>query len=358
MITNRIKSNPFTTTPGVAGDAYINPHCADEIIQRFDDPSSTNYVYKILGLRGSGKSVEFAKVINYYCNKEDWLVYTLAASGDPLQTMVDIMSSESSILSTPTSVSKTVTGEVEASAIAIHSNVSGEITKNYGFSEIPSSYDARFQYLCRRLSEKKKILIGIDDIAKTDEMVHFLSVLNSIILNKSYRIRLICTGLEKNIEKFNDIDHLSFFARPEPKYISGIDLNEIELKYYEYFGISKEDAEKLAKITKGYAWGYQLFGNELFQSKDNDLEEIFYRFDKKMAPTYSLIWKDLSPEEKQFIKIVLNQPNGVAERSIIEPQIKGYSQHRKNLIAKHVLSYGKGGIVSVELPRFKEFIGD
>lgn len=358
MTTNKIKSNPFTTTPGVAGDAYINPHCADEIIQRFDDPSSTNYVYKILGLRGSGKSVEFAKVINYYCNKEDWLVYTLAASGNPLQTMVDIMSSESAILSTPTSVSKTVTGELEANAFFVNSNVSGKMTQNFDNSEIPASYDARFQYLCRRLSEKKKILIGIDDIAKTHEMVHFLSVLNSVILNKSNNIRLICTGLEKNIEKFNDIDHLSFFARPEPKYISSIDLNEIELKYYEYFGISKDEAKKLAEVTKGYAWGYQLFGNELFESKDNDLEEVFYRFDKKMASTYTLIWKELSPEEKQFIRIVLEQPNGIAERAVIEPQIKGYSQHRKNLIAKHILSFEKGGIVSVELPRFREFIGE
>ena len=57
------KANPFTRTPGVAGAAFIDMHYADEIIENFENDYSSKYVYKIVGLRGSGKSVEYRKII-------------------------------------------------------------------------------------------------------------------------------------------------------------------------------------------------------------------------------------------------------------------------------------------------------
>ena len=58
--------DPFTRTPGVAGDAFINMHHADAIIENFDSDRSSKYIYKIVGLRGSGKSVEYRWVINAF----------------------------------------------------------------------------------------------------------------------------------------------------------------------------------------------------------------------------------------------------------------------------------------------------
>ena len=51
------KISPFTMTPGIAGNALIETHYADEIIANFESSESYKYVYKIVGLRGSGKSV-------------------------------------------------------------------------------------------------------------------------------------------------------------------------------------------------------------------------------------------------------------------------------------------------------------
>ncbi len=74
------KTDPFTRTPGVAGAAFIDMHYADEIIESFEDDHSSKYVYKIVGLRGSGKSVEYRKIVNSFADKEGWLVYTLSAA--------------------------------------------------------------------------------------------------------------------------------------------------------------------------------------------------------------------------------------------------------------------------------------
>lgn len=66
------KVDPFTRTPGLAGDAFIDTHYADEIIYNFESEKSSKYVYKIVGLRGSGKSVEYRKIVNAMSDKKSW----------------------------------------------------------------------------------------------------------------------------------------------------------------------------------------------------------------------------------------------------------------------------------------------
>ena len=93
------KISPFSTTPGIAGKAYINIGIADEIIANFDSSYSVQYVYKILGLRGSGKSVEYKRVMDYFSEKEDWKVYGLAAGGEPTTTLISAIGREIGIQS-------------------------------------------------------------------------------------------------------------------------------------------------------------------------------------------------------------------------------------------------------------------
>ena len=106
-------ASPFTFTPGKAGDAYIDMHYADEIIDNFDDSDSEKYVYKILGLRGSGKSVVYSKVIKALKEKTDWKVYTLSSGNDPLQTLIGLMSKEEFISSNEKSITYSAEGGIE-----------------------------------------------------------------------------------------------------------------------------------------------------------------------------------------------------------------------------------------------------
>ena len=88
------KTDSFTRTPGVAGAAFIDMHYADEIIESYENPESSKYIYKIVGLRGSGKSVEYRKIINSMEKKDNWLVYTLSSAGDPVSTLISKLSRE------------------------------------------------------------------------------------------------------------------------------------------------------------------------------------------------------------------------------------------------------------------------
>ena len=111
-----IKTDPFTRTPGVAGKAYIDNGVSEEIIQSFCNEEASKYVYKITGLRGSGKSVAYGKIIRTMKEKKGWLVYPLAATGDVVKTLISKMSME-----------KFIDANKETTSISSNTSIGGNI---------------------------------------------------------------------------------------------------------------------------------------------------------------------------------------------------------------------------------------
>lgn len=60
--------------------------------------------------------------------------------------------------------------------------------------------------------QQKKILIGIDEISKTDEMIMFISEYGRW-LRADYPVYLVCTGLYENIQELGNVQNLTFFRR-------------------------------------------------------------------------------------------------------------------------------------------------
>ena len=349
--------SPFSTTPGIAGEAYINNYYADEIIANFESSYSTQYVYKLIGLRGSGKSVEYKKVMDHFSlMPEKWKVYALAAGGDPIQAFISSMALEKEIYNYVKTKEISMSGEVEGNALLINGNVAA--TSKTILSANPNYYSAETEMrtMCEKIcASGYTILIGIDDISKTDSMAQFLSIVGSLLLNPKVKIRMVVTGLQKNIEDFYslDIEHLSFFVRPKPIEVGTLSTDEIELKYRDLLMVDTQTAKALAPIPNGYAWAYSLLGDEYFlKGEDESLEEILYRFDLKMAHTYDLISASLTAKEKEFIKELLNNDGSLA----LNKQIKGYSQHRADLIKKHLIETDINGNLKIRVPRFNEYI--
>ena len=115
-------TDPFTRTPGIAGKAYIDNGIADEIISNFCSEESAKYVYKITGLRGSGKSVEYGKIIRTLKQEKDWLVYPLSASGEAVSTLISKMGMEKFIDSKSATTSVSSTTSVGGSAFVVSGN--------------------------------------------------------------------------------------------------------------------------------------------------------------------------------------------------------------------------------------------
>lgn len=147
--------SPFTFTPGNAGRAFIDTHVSEEVIKNFESDDSYKYVYKIVGLRGSGKSVEYSIIMNKFMNKENWLVYSLAAGGDPLQTLIGYLSHESLIDDKDIVTSIGYEGSVSRDALVVKGNVRTSINKKIQNNTNYYSDEAMLREMIKLAKDKK-----------------------------------------------------------------------------------------------------------------------------------------------------------------------------------------------------------
>ncbi len=354
------KINPFTRTPGVAGAAFIDMHYADEIIENFESDYSSKYVYKIVGLRGSGKSVEYRKIINSFSDKKKWLVYTLSSAGDPLTTLISKLSRERFIDDKVHSTSFSAGGSAEAGTNIIKGSANLEVTKTSQNNAIYYSAEAELGEMIQKANDKGyKILVGIDDIAKTSEMVKFLSIWGAMLLDDKKRIYFVCTGLAKNIEDFTDEPNLTFFKRSEPIETGPLNKFEVAAMYRKLLKTGEEEAVKLAKFTCGYAYAYQVLGSLYYDKKENEsLEDIIPAFDRILfGDSYDLVWKSLTKAEQDFIRCIVESETGKAadiKERMIRP--KSYDSLRQRIRNKHLICTEERGMITIDLPRFNEYV--
>ena len=351
-------ASPFTFTPGMAGKAYINMHYTDEIADSFDDPESERYVYKILGLRGSGKSVVYSKLINATKAKEAWKVYTISAGVEnPHKSLIGQMSKDGFISSYDDTVK--LSAEAGAEGNVLVAKGSGKVAVEVERAKNPNLYsdESTIKDMVRSATKKGfKILIGIDDIVKSEEMVSFLSLIGDMILDEERDIYLLCTGTTKNIEDFAAEPHLSFFVRGNKIEIAGLSMNQMALKYAELLGAPLETAKALARYTKGYAYAYQVLGELCYTHGSTDIQSFEQEFDASLADQYDLIFKGLADSEKEFLRAVVLSESGAAkdiQKNMTNQE--NYNVLRSRLSKKHLVNASIRGILTVDLPRIKEY---
>lgn len=352
------KVSPFTWTPGIAGKALIKTHYADDIISNFDSDSSYKYVYKIVGLRGSGKSVEYSAVCNYFRAKDNWLVYTLSAGGNPTKALIAQLSKCDFIEANNRETTYTTEMSASGGAVVISGNLSSSISSVVSENEKYYSDEVALKEMVKEATKRGyKVLVGIDDIAKTREMTEFLSILGSMFMESDKAIYLICTGLAKNIEDFVEEPHLSFFVRGDSIEITTLNLHDICYMYQKLLGVSQDEAVELAKFTNGYAYAYQVLGEIYYKKNSSEkLNQLYSKFDQVMGSQYDLIWDTLTEGERALLKIALTT-DGKSESIKKEMDAPGsYNSLRNRLIKKHVIDVSERGMIKVRLPRFKEYI--
>ncbi len=353
------KTDPFTRTPGIAGKAYIDNGIADEIINNFRDEGSSKYVYKITGLRGSGKSVEYSKVIRTLKEDKKWLVYPLSASGDAISTLISKLNMESFIDSDITTTVFSSTTSVSGNAMVLSGNETVNIQKSFANNERLYSDEAMLTKMITVANELNyKVLIGVDDISKTGELIKLLSIIGSMLL-EGLPVYLLVTGLSENIEDFSAEKNLSFFKRADSKEIRGLNRFDVTYMYEKLLGIDTDEAKKLETLSNGYAYAYQVLGSLYFGKKvDETIDDILPDFERIIfRDSYDLIWRSLTNSEKELVRCIFKTKNGKAEE--IKSKMKNpgcYSVYRDRLINKHLVNGDTRGYLKIDLPLFDKFV--
>ena len=352
-------TDPFTRTPGVAGKAYIDNGVADEIIRNFRSEESAKFVYKITGLRGSGKSVEYGKIIRTLKEDKNWRVYPLSSSGEAVSTLIAKLSMEEFINSKNVTTALSSTTSVSGDILVVTGDESVNVQKTMSDNEHYYSDEATLTKMIATANKKKyKVLVGVDDISKTTEMVKLLSMIGSMLL-EGLQIYLVVTGLSENIEDFSAEKNLTFFKRADEREIKELSKYDIAYMYEKLLKVESVEARRIEALTNGYAYAYQVLGTLYFnKDKSETLEDIIPDFERIMfKDSYDLIWRTLTNGEKEVVRCIYRSKDGSAAK-IKELMEKpgSYSVYRDRLINKHLVDGDERGYLKIRLPRFEKYI--
>ena len=249
--------NPFTTTFSKLPEyTYISTSEPRDMLENFSYDSPSEAVYKITGIRGSGKTVILANVFEEMSSKANkdrgWLVYTLNPNRDMLSQFAAALYSEKFIKESAKSRSINISASILGTGGGI--GYSRETDDRY------FDVGVEISKMLKVVKEKgKKILICIDEVSKTHDMVVFALEFGDWLIS-GYPVYVVCTGLYENLLELGNTKNLTFFRRGTSVQTKPLNQIKITEMYRSKLNVDLETAKKMAEITKGYAYAFQQLG--------------------------------------------------------------------------------------------------
>lgn len=348
--------NPFTTTFSKTPEyTYIDTEKAEEILENFSYDSPSESVYKITGVRGSGKTVLLAKVEEELRSgiykADNWLIFDVNPTRDILGQIAAMLVKEGFGGKT-----KSGTGvNLSATVLGTGGGFGFSSEKNMEFFDIGVEVEKMIQQVQKK---NKKILIGIDEVSKSDEMVKFASEYGRW-LRAGYPVYFVCTGLYENIQELSNVKNLTFFRRATTIKTEPLNMIRMSEMYKSKLNVESAQAVQMAKLTKGYAYAFQELGVLCFKKKDEEsFEDILFKLKAELfAYSYEKIWKEMT-EMDRFLASLLTEKEEYKREEVLKlmgDKSGSYSMYRDRLLKRGILN-SRQGYISFALPFFAEYI--
>lgn len=349
--------NPFTTTFNKTPEyTYIITEATGEILDNFayDQPSES--VYKITGVRGSGKTVILAKIENQLRSEENknrgWLVFDLSPARDMLGQIAAMLQKE---------------GFRKRSSKATGINLSATVLGTGGGIGYTKTEQERYQDIGVDIEEMirsardagKRILLGIDEVSRTREMVELASEYGRW-LRAGYPVYMVCTGLYENIQEVSNVKNLTFFRRATTIQTKPLNMIRMSEMYQKQLDIEASLARRMAEITKGYAYAFQELGSLYFRKSDEEtLDSLIPSLRTELfAYSYEKIWEELTDSDRFMAGLLVNQEEYKREDvlKLMGDKAGNYSMYRDRLLKRGILTASRRGYISYALPYFADFV--
>lgn len=318
----------------------------DEIVSTFSSPDPRSKVFVITGPRGCGKTVLLSQIKKHLDDERDWITIDLNPFLDMHQQLASSLYSEGKMkhLFLKASFSISLQG--------LSFSLSGESPIN--------DVTAIIKTMLKHLKKSgKRVLVTIDDVSSSNNMKAFVQTYQSLI-REQYDIFLLLSGLYENVSDIYNDKKLTFLLRAPKIYLPKLNLRDIAYSYQKYLSLDQEQALKIAKVTNGYAYGYQLLGDLLYRAKKSEIDDdILADFDAALEDNvYARTWSSLS-KSQQAIAFALAESKDGSTKEIIEVtgfKPASFQVFRKRLAYAGVIDISEHGKISFLLPRFKEFV--
>lgn len=338
--------NPFSISFGRVNEKIIERDQEIEpIYSDFNAKHTRNTVYVLTGPRGCGKTVTLTHILDQYKTNDSWVVARLNQSHNMLEQLASLLYENG--------VSKIKSLKLEFSFS--FSGLSFQIKGENPISSIHVYLEKLLEYLTKK---GKHVLVAIDDVSKNDDMVEFIRAYQGFLMDH-YDVRLLMTGLQKNISKLESDRTLTFLYRAPKIRLAPLSIPSIAYSYQTTFDINEDDSIRLAKFTKGYAMAYQLLGDILFRKNGVSLtKEVKKEFDLKIGDSsYEIIWKELTDSARNILSCIAKGATTNEEiMSKLSISKGNLAIYKKRLNDEGIISTQVRGKSEFLLPRFEEFI--
>lgn len=318
----------------------------NRIIEDYEAVPAVNQIYMVTGVRGSGKTVMMTNIADILSKRDDWIVVELNATRDLLQSLA------SRLYAVPRLHDCFLKAKLDFSAFGLGVSIENA-------APVTDVEDMVAKMLDQLQKLGKRLLITIDGVVYSEQMKVFASAFQ-IFMRQEYPIFILMTCLYENIYKLQNDKSLTFLYRTPKIILEPLNLTAVRQQYKNIFALEEEKAERMAALTRGYPFAFQVLGYLYWEHRDTrTLDEILPEYDQYLEEyVYSKIWSEMSEKDKEILQVLavsgeikvknLREKLGLASEQ--------FSVYRERLKRKGVIDTRQYGMVSMALPRFEEFI--
>lgn len=342
-----MNNNPFTLAFGKKPVQYV-PRIArtNLIVEEYVAVPAVNQIYMVTGVRGSGKTVMMTNIAGILSKRNDWIVVELNATRDLLQSLA------SKLYAVPKLHECFLKARLDFSAFGL-----GVTIENA--APVTDVEDMVAKMLDQIRKQGMRLLITIDEVVYSEQMKVFVSAFQ-IFMRQDYPIFLLMTGLYENIYELQNDKSLTFLYRAPKIILEPLSLTAVCQHYMDIFRLDKESAGKMAALTRGYPFAFQVLGYLYWEHRDTKtVQEILPEYDQYLEEyVYSKIWSEMSDKDKEIMQKLAESGDIKVKdlREQLEMSSEQFSVYRERLKRKGVIDTRKYGKISMALPRFEEFI--
>ncbi|MDR0830370.1 MAG: ATP-binding protein [Prevotellaceae bacterium] len=218
------------------------------------------------------------------------------------------------------------------------------------------------------------LLITIDEIYKAAHGLGEIVIAYQHYKREGRNVALMLAGLPKNVSDIlsdsEETKNYTFLRRAERVVLKDIDIEEVAQLYYETFNaekksLTKENADFMAEITKGYPFMVQLVGYYVWRKTGDKVEKaemlagIEEAKERLGVLVFSASLNDISGKDTEFLLAMANFETPVATADIMKAMgvSQGYiQQYRIRLLETELIYSPTYGKLDFSIPYFKEFL--
>lgn len=338
-------SNPFTLSFGKKPAQFISRITqTNEIVENFRADVPSNQIYMLTGVRGSGKTVMMTTVSNIIAEDNNWITLELNPARDLLQSLA------AKLYGIPELHTLFLKAKFDFSAFGLGVSIENAAP----VTDIETAISLMLGVL---KEEGKRLLITIDEATNSDNIRVFASSFQ-IFLRQDYPVFLLMTGLYDNLYDLQNEKSLTFLYRAPKIVLDPLNYTAVKKHYMDIFGLSVQDAEYMALLTKGYPFAFQVLGY-LTWNHDGDYEAVIDEYEQYLSEfVYDKIWSELSQKDRIVARGIAEVDGGKIKdiREHLGMETNEFNPYRKRLIKKGILSGEMRGYVYFTLPLFDEYV--